>query len=111
MGLLIEIFVMASSLSRLLEVTNKPNLKPDCFCSGKLFGQFDSSSRFDSKDDESQVRRKIGALTQNSSDDVISEVIARPLVNILAETGNVDLTVQSFLENSELFETFNQVPL
>ena len=86
-------------------------MKPDCFCSGKLFGQFDSSSRFDSKDDESQVRRKIGALTQNSSDDVISEVIARPLVNILAETGNVDLTVQSFLENSELFETFNQVPL
>lgn len=57
------------------------------------------------------MRRKIGALTQNSSDDVISEVIARPLVNILAETGNVDLTVQSFLENSELFETFNQVPL
>ena len=70
---------------------------------------FSSISNFDLKDDETEVRKKIGALAQNSSDDVISEVIATPLVNILAETGNVDQAVQSLLSNTELLDSFNQV--
>jgi hypothetical protein len=55
------------------------------------------------------VRKKIEAFTQGSNEDLMSHVIAEPLVSIFAETGNVDLAVENFLSNSELFESFNQV--
>jgi hypothetical protein len=57
------------------------------------------------------VRRKIGTFAQRTDDRVINSVVAEPLANILASgpTFNVDLAVENFLSNSELFNNFTQV--
>jgi hypothetical protein len=60
-------------------------------------------------DDEEEVKKKIEAFTQSSNEDLMNHFVAQPLVTILAETHDVDLAVDHFLSNSEIFQSFNQV--
>ena len=61
--------------------------------------------------------KKIESFTQHSTDDVMNDVIAKPIADILASGNvtdrlsveNVELVVDNFLSNSELFQSFNQV--
>ena len=69
----------------------------------------DLNTVFSFKDEVADVKKKLEAFAQCSDDDVISDVIGRPLVNILEEAGNVDLAVENFLSNSELIDSFSQV--
>ena len=57
------------------------------------------------------VRKKIGAFTQHSDDNIINSILGEPLANILASsnTVNVDMAVENFLSNSELFNNFTHV--
>ena len=57
-------------------------------------------------ENSSEVRKKIEAFTQSSTDDVMTNLIAEPLATLFTETGNVDLTVSHFLSNSQLFASF-----
>ena len=63
------------------------------------------------------MMKKIESFTQHSTDDVMNDVIAKPIADILASGNvtdrlsveNVELVVDNFLSNSELFQSFNQV--
>ena len=69
------------------------------------------------QDKEAEMMKKIESFTQHSTDDVMNDVIAKPIADILASGNvtdrlsveNVELVVDNFLSNSELFQSFNQV--
>jgi hypothetical protein len=58
-----------------------------------------------------EVIKKIGAFTLHSDVNVINDIVAQPLANILASgpSLNVDAAVENFLSNPELFGNFTQV--
>jgi len=57
------------------------------------------------------VRKKIGAFTQHSDDNIMNTLLGEPLANILASsnTVNIDVAVENFLSNPELFDNFTHV--
>ena len=57
------------------------------------------------------VIKKIGAFTLCSDDEVMSNLVAQPLADILAAEPSVDIdrAVENFLSNPELFGNFTQV--